>query len=55
MKDMKTYANEYATKNRKSGTVSDVSDYRFKFTEYPKNGTDKPKEYYVYLSYFCEV
>ena len=53
MKDMQTYANEYQTKHRKHGTVSDVNDYRFKFTEFPKDKLHNPKYYYVYLSYFC--
>ena len=53
MKAMQAYANEYQTKHRKQGIVSDVNDYRFKFTEFPKDKLHNPKYYYVYLSYFC--
>lgn len=55
MKSMDSYAREYQHKNRGKGTVSNVNNYSFKFTELPKNNNEKPKEYVVMKSYFLTL
>lgn len=54
MKSMEDYAREYQHKNRGKGTVSNVNNYSFKFTELTKNN-EKPKEYLVMKSYFLTL
>ena len=59
MKTMETYANEYQTKHRKEGVVSDVTSYCFTFTPFPKKLNEmfyeRPKPYVVMKSYFFET
>ena len=54
MKSMEDYAREYQHKNRGKGTVSNVNNYSFKFTELTKNN-EKPKEDVVMKSYFLTL
>ena len=51
MKTMNDYAREYQHKNQNKGTVSNITDYSFKFTTTPKNG-EKPVECVIMKSYF---
>ena len=55
MKTMQEYAKQYQHEHRNEGVVSNVNDYSFKFTCHPKKKDDKPKEYMVMISYFCEL
>ena len=52
MKAMEAYANEYQTKHRKDGVVSDVTSYCFTFAPFPKKLNEQPKSYVVMKSYF---
>lgn len=54
MKTMQEYARRYQHENRNRGFVSDVTDYSFKFTVYPKKENEQPKSYMVMESYFWE-
>ena len=55
MKDMAFYAKQYQNENRGKGTVSDVTDYSFKFTTIPKKDKEEPKSCIIMKSYFWEV
>ena len=52
MVDMFKMANIFQT-NHRSGTVSNVTDYSFKFTTVQKN--DKVREVIYFESYFAEL
>lgn len=52
MVDMFKMANIFQT-NHRNGTVSNITDYSFKFTTVQKN--DKMKEVIYFESYFVEL
>ena len=52
---MEQYANVFAEHHEASGFVSNITNYSFTFTEYPKTKDAQPKSCIYMLSYFCEL